>query len=182
MNAVRLLSFALVALVLFAADTRAQDYPKPGPEQERLKQLVGTWDAVIKCSMEPGKAPQESKGMSKSSMGLGGFFLISEFKGEMFGHTFEGRSITGYDPYKKKYTGVWVDSMSPSLYATEGSFDKSGKVFTEIMEGAGPDGKPMKMRCTTTVKDANHMHFQLYAPGQDGKEALMMEIAYTRKK
>ena len=113
---------------------------------------------------------------------LGGFFLVSEFKGEMAGKPFQGRSLTGYDPFKKKYVGVWVDSMSPGIYNTEGAFDKSGKVLTETMEGPCPEGKPMRMRLVTQIKDNDHVHFQMHLRGDDGKEALMLEIAYTRKK
>jgi hypothetical protein len=167
--------------VLLACGARAQDFPKPSAEHERLKQLAGVWDAHVKSNFEPGK-PQESKGEFTTALDLGGFFLVTEFKGELAGAKFHGRGITGYDPFKKKYVGVWVDSMSPAVYTSEGSFDQSGKVFTESMEGPDPKGKPMKMRIVTEVKDSNHMRFSMYVRGEDGKEALMMETAYTRKK
>jgi hypothetical protein len=170
---------AACALVLLAAGAPAQEYPKPGAEHELLKQLAGEWDAHVKCSLP---TPQESKGEYTAKLDLGGFFLSSEFKGEMAGKPFQGRGFTGYDPFKKKYVGVWVDSMGPGIYTSEGAFDKSGKVLTETMEGTCPEGKPMRMRATTHIKDRDHVHFQMHMRGEDGKEALMMEIAYTRKK
>jgi hypothetical protein len=176
---IRLLSVAAAMLVLFGPGAPAQEYPKPSAEHEQLKQMTGTWDALVKCSLP---TPQESKGHYRATMDLGGFFLVTEFKGEMAGKPFQGRGLTGYDPFKKKYVGVWVDSMSPGIYNCEGSFDKSGKVFTETIEGPCPEGKPMKMRAVTHVKDEDHMHLQMYLRGEDGNESLMMEIAYTRKK
>lgn len=179
MKTMRLLSVAAAALIFLAVSAPAQDYPKPGAEHELLKQLTGVWDAHVKCSLP---TPQESKGEYTAKMDLGGFFLVTEFKGEMAGKPFQGRSLNGYDPFKKKYVGVWVDSMSPGIYTSEGAFDKSGKVLTETLEGPCPEGKPMRMRAVTQVKDKDHLHFQMYLRGEDGKESLMMEIAYTRKK
>jgi hypothetical protein len=180
MISIRLLS--VVGLVLLVSGTQAQDFPKPGAEHDRLKQMVGVWDGLVKCSFEPGKSPQESKGVLTAKMDLGGFFLVTEFKGELMGQAFHGRGMTGYDLFKKKYVGVWADSMSPAIYTSDAAFDKSGKVFTEIMEGPDPKGNPMKMRAVTTIKDQDHMHFQMFAQDKEGKESLMMETAYTRKK
>jgi hypothetical protein len=156
-------------------------WPKPGPEQEALKQLAGEWDAVVKCTGPDGQ-PQESTGTYSAKLDVGGYFLITEFKGKMLGMDFHGRGINGYDPFKKKYTGTWVDSMSPSLYSVEGEFDKAGKVLTEKMEGPNPEGKPMKMRMVTELKDKNTFVQKMYMTGPDGKEMLGMETTYTRKK
>ena len=178
MKTIRLVS-AASALVLFTLGAPAQDFPKPGAEHEALKPLAGVWDAHVKCSLP---TPQESKGEYTAKIDLGGFFLVTEFKGELAGKPFQGRGVTGYDPFKKKYVGTWVDSMSPGIYTSEGTFDKSGKVLTETMEGPDPQGKPMKMRAVTQIKDSDHVHFQMHLRGEDGKDVLMMEIAYTRKK
>jgi Protein of unknown function (DUF1579) len=179
MNAMRVLLVA--AIVVCVGSARAQDFPKPGAEHERLKQMAGIWDAQVKATFEPGKT-LESKGVFTAKLDVGGFFLVTEFKGELAGEKFQGRGLTGYDPFKKKYVGVWVDSMSPGIYTSTGAFDSSGKVLTETMEGPDPKGNPMKFRAVTTVKDNDHMHFQMFAPNKEGKEELTMEIAYTRKK
>jgi hypothetical protein len=181
-NTVRTLAAALAILVLSAGGILAQEPPKPGPEHEKLKQMAGEFDAKARLHI-PGQPVQESKGDYKAKMDVGGLFLVSEYKGEMFGQVFQGRGLTGYDTYKKKYTGVWVDTMSPSIYTNEGAFDKSGKIFSETIEGPDPaTGKSMKMRMTTEIKDKDHMEIKMYGPGEDGKEFMMMEIAYTRKK
>jgi hypothetical protein len=185
----RLIGLSVMA-VLFGSPAAglAQEFPKPGPEHELLKQLEGEWDAHTKL-MEPGKPAEESKGTYTAKMDVGGLFLVTDFKGKMFGQPFRGHGISGYNPHKKKYTGVWVDSMSPAIYQTEGTFDKAGKVLTDIMEGPDPmTGKTMKMRMTTEIKDKDQIVFRIFSfpeegkDDKDGKEQLMIEITYTRKK
>ena len=173
---------AALSLLVVVAVARAQEPPKPGPEHEKLKQLAGEWDAKTTLHL-PGVPAQESTGEFKAKMEVGGLFLVSQYKGQMFGQQFIGRGLSGYDTYKKKYTGVWVDTMSTALYNIEGEFDKSGKVYTEHMEGPDPGtGKTMKMRSITEIKDKDHFTMKMYGPGPDGKEFLMMEGAYSRKK
>ena len=173
---------AVLSLVAFVAATNAQEGPKPGPEHEKLKQMAGEWEAKTKLHI-PGVPATESAGEYKAAMDVGGLFLVGQFKGEMLGQTFIGRGLTGYDTFKKKNTGVWVDSMSTAIYTTEGSWDASGKVLTEHMEGPDPaTGKTMKMRTVLEIADKDRMTMKMYGPDPEGKEFLMMEIVYTRKK
>ena len=44
----------------------------------------------------------------------------------------------GYDLYRKRYRGIWVDLGSPALYYTGGLFDESGKVYKETSDGPPP--------------------------------------------
>jgi len=182
MRTLRIFAVVTAMQVLWNSGVLAQDIPKPDPEHEILKQMEGNWDAQVKYYMPSSETPLESKGESTAKMDVGGFFLVSEFKSQMEGMAYHGRGISGYDPAKKKYVGVWVDSMSPVINVTEGTFDKSTNVFTETMEGVDPKGKTMKFRMTTKIEDKDHMLFKIFALGVDGKENLMEEIAYTRKK
>jgi hypothetical protein len=148
--------------------------PKPGPEHALLKKFAGDWDATVSF---PGG---ESKATSRSAVVLGGFWLITNFRGEFGGAKFEGRGTMGYDPRKKKYVSTWVDSMSPSLLVMEGSFDKDGKTYTETGEGPGPDGKPSKMKSVYEFKD-DGLVFTMYTVAE-GKDQQMLKIVYKRKK
>ena len=172
---------ACLAIALLASAVFAQETPKPGPEHDLLKQFAGEWDAAMKCTSPTGETV-ESKGTYSAKMEVAGLFLVTEFKATLMGTPFFGRGINGYDPAKKKFTGVWVDSMSPAIYTTTGEFDKAGKVLTETMEGPGPDGKAMKFRLVNEVKDQDHVNFKIFMAGEDGKEMKMMETEYTRKK
>jgi hypothetical protein len=95
---------------------------------------------------------------------------------------FTGRGLDGYDPARKKYVGVWVDSMSPAPLVSEGTFDAAGKVLTMTGEGFGQDGKPNKYRMVTEYKDKDHFVFTMNVANADGKEAPAFTITYTRRK
>jgi hypothetical protein len=177
MHPSQLLSLCCAAVLLTAPAARAQvEVPKPGPEHERLKHLVGTWDATVKT------AEGESKGTMTYKSELGGLWLIGEFQADFGGQKFQGRSTDGYDPAKKKYIGVWVDSWTTTPMLSEGTFDKDGKVLTMIGEGPGMDGKPTKYKSVTELKDKDTMVFTMSAPGKDGKDQTVMTITYKRKK
>lgn len=171
---------AMLALGLPAL-LAGQEMPKPAPEYDLLKQDVGTWDANVEFWPAPGAPPSVSKGVSTVSM-LGGFWQIDEFTSEFMGQPFEGRGQTGWDPAKKAYVGIWVDSMTPSLMLSDSTYDAKTKTLTGWSEGPGPDGKPVKSKGVTEWKDADTRVFTMYAPGADGKEWLNMRITYKRRK
>lgn len=166
---------AVLAVGLGVSLGRAQEMPKPGPEHEKLKALVGEWDATIKHS------GGESKGKTVISLDFGGFFAIEDFNGEFGGMKFKGRGQHGYCPIQKKYFNVWIDSMSASPVMFTGNYDKDGKTLTELGEGPGMDGKMMKMKSVTTLQDADTMVFTMYDI-TSGKDVEMMSITYKRKK
>jgi hypothetical protein len=169
----------ILAGISFLASATAQEpgLPKPGPEHARLKALEGTWDAVT--TMSDGK---KSKGEMSYRMECGGLWLASDFKGELAGEKFHGKGFDGYDPAKKKYVAVWVDTMLTTPLFMEGTYDPATKAMTHIGEGPGPDGKTSKMKCVTKTPDNDHQTFEMYMPGPDGKEMKMMTIEYTRRK
>ncbi len=164
------------ASVLLAPVALAQPpQPKPGPEHALLKRLEGTWEATV-------KGREESKGTMTYKMMLGGLWLVSDYQGEFMGQKFQGKGLETYDTAKKKYVGIWVDSMSTALMTYEGNFDKDGKVLTMTGEGPGEDGKPTKFKMVSEMKDKDTMVFTMSSPGKDGKEHTMMTITYKRKK
>ena len=149
--------------------------PKPGPEHEYFKQFEGVWDATIH------EKDSTSKGTMTWKVGLGGLWLLDHFKADLGGATFEGHGATSYDPAKKKYVGVWIDSMSTSPMTFEGTYDKAAKTMKTVGEGPGPDGKNMKMTMITRQLDADNLVFTMNAPGPDGKDFEMMKISYKRR-
>jgi len=162
------------SLALFAAPAaRAQEMPKPGPEHEVLKKLEGTWEATMKAE------GMESKGTMVYKMEMGGLWLTSAFDGNFAGMKFSGRGLDTYDSTKKKYVGVWADSMSTSPMHMEGTYDKEKKTMTLVGDGPGPDGKPANWKSVTITTGDDTMVFHMYLG--DGKEP-MFTINYKRKK
>lgn len=173
MTTLRWFGAAIAVLVLAAPAVRAQESPKPGPEHDVLKKLEGTWDATMKAG------GMESKGTMKYKMELGGLWLTSSFEGEFGGAKFSGRGLDSYDAAKKKYVGVWADSMITTPMLMEGTYDKAKKVMTMTGDGPGMDGKPTKFKAVTDMSKDDEMVFSMYMG--DGKEPGFV-ISYRRKK
>jgi hypothetical protein len=170
------LAVAAVALAAaFGPGLTAQEFPKPGPQHEKFKQIEGTWEATVHSK------EGDSKGVATYKVGVGGLWLLEHFKCDFGGMPFEGRGMTSYDAGKKKYLGVWVDSMSTSPMLTEGNFDAAGKKMTMHGNMAMPDGKSMKLTMVTEHKDADNMVFTLTGAGPDGGAVEMLKISYKRK-
>jgi hypothetical protein len=168
-----LCAFVLVALGVLPAAGQAP--PKPGAEHEKLRKFEGEWDATVAFT------GGESKATASYKVGLGGFWLQLQFRGEFAGAPFEGRGMTGYDTHKKKYISAWADSMESQLLLMEGNFAADGKTFTETGEGIGMDGKPQKIKSVYEFKDKDTIVFTMYKV-EGGKDEQMMRITYKRKK
>lgn len=198
MKSMTILACALVAANLAASSGRADEakkpqappaaapdlgpMPRPGPEHDLLKNDVGTWDASVEAWMTPGGSPSVSKGVETNTMGPGGFWLITEFKGDFMGTPFTGHGTAGYDPIKGKYVSTWVDSMSPGLNIGESTYDAANKTMTGTMDGLDMSGRPTKSKVVSMWKADGSRVFEMYSRGPDGKDALAMRITYTKKK
>ena len=148
----------------------------PGPEHEHLKKLEGTWNAKMKMGDD------ESAATATYKMVCGGMWLMSDFQGSFGDQKFSGHGLDSYDPEKKKYVSVWVDSMSGRPMFLEGTHDKDKKTTTMTGEAMGPDGKMAKHKMVTLMPDDDHMSFTMFILDADGKENKVMTIEYTRKK
>jgi len=159
----------------------AQDQPpaaKPGPEHAELKKLEGTWDA----SMKMAGVPEAMPGVATYKMECDGMWLSSDFRMDVPGFKFQGKGLDGYDQNKKKYVGIWVDSMSSAPMLMEGTHDASTNTTTTTGEGVGQDGKPQKFKTVTKHTDDDHFRFEMFMVGADGKETSAFTIDYTRRK
>lgn len=170
-----------------AAAPEMPPLPKPGPEHAIFKDAAGTWDAKVEAFMAPGAPPSESAGVETSRVGCGGLCLITDFKGSFTMGPgapipFEGHGTDTYDMVKKKYVGIWMDSMSMAMMVGESTYDASTRTMTGWSEAPDMTGKMAKVKSTSTMKDDNTRVFSMYNIGPDGKETLGMRITYTRKK
>lgn len=172
----RKLILGVVVCLVGAGVSFGQEFQKPGPEHEKLKQFEGTWDAVMDMG------GQKSKATAKYKAILGGMWVESNFEGELGGMKFEGRGLDGYNQQKKKYVGIWVDSLGSAPLHFEGDYDPKTKLMVMGGESVGPDGNPQKFRSTTELKDKDHFTFKMYMILPDGKEQLAFTIEYTRRK
>jgi hypothetical protein len=171
-----LLAPALSVLCAFA-----QDMPRPTAHHLAMKAAEGTWDAVVK-SYAPGQPPAESKGVEVNKIVAGGLWMQSDFTSQMMGMAFEGHGLFGFDPATGKHVGTWVDNVSASQSLPVGICKEGCKEVTSTFELPGPGGQAMKFREVSKQLDADHRHMAMWIQGKDGKDMLMMEISYTRRK
>lgn len=165
---------SLIVFGLFVCQPVVQaqepEMPAPQKEHEWLQRFVGKWESESKASTGPDQPPVECKGSIACRM-LGGFWLVSEYEGDMGGMAFKGLQTIGYDPAKKKYVGTWVDSMMNHMWMYEGSVDEGGTKL--VLEASGPNfmagGKETKFRDTYAFKSADEMIITSSMLGDDGE-------------
>ncbi|MBC8001286.1 MAG: DUF1579 domain-containing protein [Opitutaceae bacterium] len=150
----------------------------PGPAHKALEAFIGNWKAEVKCWCEPGGAPQVSQGTAKASWILNGHFLEQEFRGEMMGKPFIGRSLMGYDNTKQAFNTVWISDMQTSMLTSEGKGENGNKVIT--LEGKSDcpatGQKDISIKTVFRVISPDKHVFEMFNDG-----AKSMEITYTRK-
>lgn len=157
-------------------------YANPTKAHDFLKTYVGKWDVEARQYEQPGGQPMVSKGTMTGELLFGGRFAVCHFEGQMMEMPFMGQQLMGYDLFQNKYVGLWIDSMSTAFYHTTGTLDAAGKVMTET--GMWPDpmtGGSDKVKIVTTVLAPNKYTWKMFMTMPDGKEAMRMEIIYTKK-
>ena len=71
---------------------------------------------------------------------MAGRWLVTEWTSDMMGQPFEGHGVAGWDPAKKAYVSVWVDSMNTELTFAESTYDPETDSLTGWMEMPDPMG------------------------------------------
>src|SRR5262245_60753948 len=166
----RVTLFVAAVLVLPSA---AQGPATPGPEHKQLKTREGAWDTTMKAG------GAEFKGTVTYKMELGGLWLVGSMESDLMGQKFYGKSVDTYDAGKKKYVGVWFDSMGTTPMIMEGELDAQKKTLTMVGEGPGMDGKLTKWKSVSEMPDDDTVEMRMYVG--DNKEP-MFTVTYKRKK
>ncbi len=167
------LSLFCLSLILLVSSGFSQQPAQPTKEHEFLKELDGTWDIWVDANN--GKPD----GQTKYKMVHGDLWLSSDMEMNMGGAKFTGHGLDSYDPVKKKYIAIWVDSMITSPIVMEGDMTTNAgvKTLTMVGKGPGPDGKTTDYKAVTEYKDKNTHIFKLWTgPATDP----MMTITYKR--
>jgi hypothetical protein len=164
---------------------RWQAFMTPGPEHKELASCAGTWSAEINVWMAgPGSEAQTSTGTAEFSTVLGGRYLKQEVSATMMGMPFNGIGYTGYDNFKKKFVGSWMDDMGTGLTTMEGTADASGKSITMwgVMDEPTTGERNKKVKYITKIVDADTQVFEIYDVTTYGEKAPIMQMTYKRKK
>lgn len=153
----------------------------PGEHHKHLEQLVGEWEGVTKWWMEPNGPASESATTCSSRMVMDGRYLSSHYTGVVMGMPFQGVGTWGYNNTTGKYESTWIDNMGTMTMYMTGACSDDGKTFTMESRFIDPMTKQdtyMKEICTILGPDAYQL--QMFGPGPDGNEFMMMEMTYHR--
>jgi hypothetical protein len=156
----------------------------PLPEHQWLEKFIGTWTVEGEMTMASGLPAQKFSG-TESARWLGGFWVVSDGKGDMPGHgPSELITCLGYDPRKGRYVSAFLGSMMPNLWVSEGTVDAAGKVLTLESEGPSMDGGAgtSQYRDVIEFQSDDHRVMTSYVKGADGEWQVMMVGHYRKQK
>lgn len=183
----RLLVCALMvpALLLLGPAAPGQDknpFAPPGKEHQGLAELAGTFKATVKVFPGPGMDPIASTGTLTRKMIMNGRYLQESYSGKFGDEPFKGMGLVGYDDHKKKYTSVWIDSMSNAMMVSEGEYDPETKKVVSWSKGFDPFlGKEVYTRDVLTILSPTRQKMEMYKHlTKDDKGFRSMEIVYEK--
>ena len=178
MKAASCLAATLVLGLAAGAWAQGPPPPQPGPEHEILKRDVGVWDATIEMTF-PGAPPMTMTGVETSTL-VAGRWLVTEYESDVMGQRFEGRGIAGWDPGKKAYVGVWVDSMNTEFSHSESTYDPETDTLTGWTGMPDPMGGKNKAKTVEEWPDEETRVIRIY-PTMEAPEP-SMTMTYKKRK
>ena len=162
---------------------RWQEAATPSGAHKKLDDLAGSWETESHMWMAPGQPPSVSKGTAEMKWILGGRFLQQEMSGVMMGMPMQGIGLTGYDNFKKKYVGFWIDNTSTAMYTMEGTAGKDGTItFTGRTDDPATGEKNKKVKYVTRFVDKDKHVFEIHDLSLKAPGTKVLEITYTRTK
>ena len=161
-------------LVLSFCSTAFGQFDPPGPEYDVIKKDIGAWECTI-TDMQ-GNA---TKGTETSKM-LGGYWMLTDFEGKLFGQDFKGHGVYGYDKDKKQYVGTWYDSLGPVKLQMTGVWDEATQTLTYSGEAPGMDKKMATYTMANCYKDEKRIMTMYIQPKEGGDKSKIFEIEYSK--
>lgn len=159
-----------------------KEFSTPGESHKALNRMTGKWDHTVTWWMEPGAAPEKSRGKSDIHWTLGGRFLEHQVTGKFMGKPFQGRGIIGFDNATKEYRTIWIDNMGTGMMIGTAKFDKASNSLQESGSGSCPVSGTVSYRSVTTFIDANHFKYEMFMTPPGTSETKVMNIDYSRVK
>ncbi len=157
-------------------------YATPGDAHKKMAGNEGSWTAKVSQWMAPGAPASESMATAEFKMILGGRYLTQSFSGSMMGQPFNGFGVSGYDNAKKTTQTVWMDTFGTGMLVMTGGWDADGSLTETGNMDDFMTGKPTPMKGRMSMIDGDHMRYEMWMGGPDGKMFKDLEIVYTRKK
>ena len=164
--------------VLFTACVAgwAQEAPKAGPEQAKLKYFVGDWKS--EGEVKPGPVgPGGKYTASEHGKMLGDFFVVIQSDGDFMGTPLNGAAVMSYDTKKSAYVYEEYNTMGEHT-VSQGMV--SGDDWVWKNEVAGPGGKMMQGRYTQHIVSPTSYTYKFEVSDDGTKWATVMEGKSTK--
>lgn len=156
-------------------------YSTPGEAHKFMAADTGSWANEMTFWHDENSKPEKATSTSESKMIMGGRYQEMNYKGEMMGMPFEGKSTMAYDNATKEFISTWIDNMGTGVMIMKGKMSADGKSIESKGEMVDPvTGKALECREMYTVVDANTRKFEMFCT-KNGKEHKNMEIIMKRK-
>jgi len=170
----KIVTHALFLLLCLGSSLTAQESIKPGKEHAFLAEAEGNWSVTI---ASPGG---DMAGKCVYKMAHNGVWLTSQLDMKMPDGPFSGQGLDSFDPIKKKFVSIWVDSMSATPMMLEGDKSPDGKKITMTGKGPAPDGTSANYKTETEYVSKDKHVFKMWMGTTTGDP--MMVATYERKK
>jgi hypothetical protein len=168
--------FALALGACTAAPPPAPEMPEPLAQHKQLQKGVGTWEGTLTMFMPD--TPVQAVPAKEVVQPIGEFWTQSTFTCNFMGMDFVGTGCMGYDPYKERYVGTWIDNMTTELAVMTGEMDLDGNTLVMRYTARDPDsGVPTPHRIETTFQGDSYTSDFFHGAGSGTK---MMTIEMKR--
>lgn len=158
---------------------------KPSAAHERLKELLGNYDTVMRLQMDPSKPPMELKGSGEFSWLAEGKWIQLKWTGTMMsGKPGSVLWVLGYDNFKERYVTTMVDSMQTTMNTASGHFDKSGDnlILWGTIDEPGTPEQDKEVKYVYRGFGKDKFMFEVHDMMIGEENTKVVEIEYTRKK
>lgn len=182
------LAFAFVALLLSSHAQQSKDksasppemqIPKPGPEMEKLKFLLGTWETkggYEKSPMLPEGGAQS--GWYKAQLGPGGFSILADFEADGPLGKETGHEIITWDPKQNAYTTIVVGNGFPGANIGTSKWEGPDLVTVHDFDY---NGMKIHLRSVYSHIQEKSVHMEESSQTGDGAALLMWKADAVKK-
>ena len=176
--------FALVLVHMIAATAIwAQGEPaaKSDPSHDRLRALVGDWNVDVVYVLAGNE--RRSTAQMHAEWILNRHFVRQEYAAPMGQSVLNTLQVVGYDPVRRKFTILKMDSLDDAMLYGEGDISADGRVVTLTGERSDMMTRTTaRLRQVLTLTDDDHFTLEWYLASKDGSEAKTVTMVHTRKK
>ena len=173
----------MLASLLVAGATWAQGLAPSKTDQnhDRLRALVGDWNVDVVYVLAGGE--RRGTAQMHAEWILDRHFVRQDYVASMGQSILNTLQFLGYDPVRKKFTILKMDSLDDAMLYGEGEISADGRIVTLTGERSDMMTRTTaRLRQVLTLTDDDHFTLEWYMASKDGGEARTVTMVHSRKK